>query len=384
MKLSEYEEQIIYERFGIPKVGEGLLEVLFNAGELSLLLHGNDEFAAEAYPKEFVANAYHRGVISKCDESGRRYRISDFYSMLDVFAVSRKDEYDALPKEKRKALDDWYFDAYYDRLEPAEEATKDVVLTLDETLEFIEGQERQAYLNFCDCRMLKGDCGLPTDTCVTYKDGINSFVDRGLSKKISKEEAKEVIRRADAAGLMHTAGMGGICNCCGDCCYLFRAQKRRESVGVWPAAKHIVSLDQAKCIGCGKCTRRCHFGVFSMEGAASGSAGENGISGPGLPSSPYYELGKKYFPKGPGAILGVRIKGGLEAALAVLEKVQIFDYMVNVGDAKSLIVHPASSTHYGHPADEQEAAGVYPDTLRLSVGIEDAEDLIADLTQALK
>ena len=79
---------------------------------------------------------------------------------------------------------------------------------------------------------------MPTDTCVTYKDGINSFVDRGLSKKISKEEAKEVVRRADAAGLMHTAGMGGICNCCGDCCYLFRAQKRRKSTGVWPAAKH--------------------------------------------------------------------------------------------------------------------------------------------------
>lgn len=104
---------------------------------------------------------------------------------------------------------------------------------------------------------------------------------------------------------------------------------------------------------------------------------------PGLPSSPYYELGKKYFPKGPGAILAVRIKGGQEAALSVLKKVQIFDYMVNVGDAKSLIVHPASSTHFGHPADEQAAAGVYPDTLRLSVGIEDAEDLIADLAQAL-
>lgn len=265
MKLSEYEERIIYDRFGIPKVGEGLLEALFNAGELSLLLHGNDEFAAEAYPKEFIADAYHRGVISKCDESGRKYRISDFYSMLDVFAVSRKDEYDALPEEKRKALDDWYFDAYYERLEPAEEATKDVVLTLDETLEFIDGQERQAYLNFCDCRMLKGDCGFPTDTCVTYKDGINSFVDRGLSQKISKEEAKDVIRRADAAGLMHTAGMGGICNCCGDCCYLFRAQRRRGSVGAWPAAKYIVSLDAEKCVGCGKCMRRCHFGVFSLK-----------------------------------------------------------------------------------------------------------------------
>jgi O-acetylhomoserine (thiol)-lyase len=69
---------------------------------------------------------------------------------------------------------------------------------------------------------------------------------------------------------------------------------------------------------------------------------------------------------------------------SVLSKVRILDYMVNVGDAKSLIVHCATSTHYGQPQDVQEAAGVYGDTLRISVGIEDPEDLIADLAQALE
>ena len=108
------------------------------------------------------------------------------------------------------------------------------------------------------------------------------------------------------------------------------------------------------------------------------------VNYPGLKSSPYYELAKKYFPKGPGAILSIRIKGGREAALKVLEKVRIFDYMTNVGDAKSLIVHPESSTHFGHTAEENAKAGVYPNTLRLSVGIEDIEDLIADLDQALE
>jgi len=107
------------------------------------------------------------------------------------------------------------------------------------------------------------------------------------------------------------------------------------------------------------------------------------VSYPGLESSPYYNLAKKYFPKGPGAILSIRLKGGLEAAKKVLERVRIFDYMVNVGDAKSLIVHSASSTHFGQSKEQREKAGVYDDTLRLSVGIEDAEDLIEDLRQAL-
>ncbi|MCR5792854.1 MAG: O-acetylhomoserine aminocarboxypropyltransferase/cysteine synthase [Lachnospiraceae bacterium] len=107
------------------------------------------------------------------------------------------------------------------------------------------------------------------------------------------------------------------------------------------------------------------------------------VSYPGLESSPYYELSKKYFPKGPGAMMAIRVNGGQEAALRVLEQVEIFDYMVNVGDAKSLIVHPASSTHFGHSEEELISAGVYPDTLRLSIGIEDAKDLIADLDQAL-
>ena len=107
------------------------------------------------------------------------------------------------------------------------------------------------------------------------------------------------------------------------------------------------------------------------------------VSYPGLKSSQYHALSEKYFPKGPGAMMAIRVNGGQQAALKVLERVEIFDYMVNVGDAKSLIVHPASSTHFGHTEEELMAAGVYPDTLRLSIGIEDPEDLIADLDQAL-
>ena len=107
------------------------------------------------------------------------------------------------------------------------------------------------------------------------------------------------------------------------------------------------------------------------------------VSYPGLASSKYHALAEKYFPKGAGAILAVNIKGGREGALKVLEHVRIFGYMVNVGDAKSLIVHPASSTHFGQTPEQRAKAGIYDNTLRLSVGIEDAEDLIRDLEQAL-
>jgi O-acetylhomoserine (thiol)-lyase len=106
---------------------------------------------------------------------------------------------------------------------------------------------------------------------------------------------------------------------------------------------------------------------------------------PGIKSSKYYGLSQKYFPHGgPSAIMSIRLKGGLEAAKRVLENVRVFDYMVNVGDSKSMVVHPATSTHYGQPQEAAEAAGVYEDELRLSIGCEDIEDLIADLDQALR
>jgi O-acetylhomoserine (thiol)-lyase len=107
------------------------------------------------------------------------------------------------------------------------------------------------------------------------------------------------------------------------------------------------------------------------------------VAYPGLKNNRCHELAKRYFPKGPGAIMSIRLKGGIKAARKVLEEVKIFDYMVNVGDAKSLIVHSATSTHFGQSKEEREKAGVYDDTLRLSIGIEEAEDLIADLKYAL-
>jgi O-acetylhomoserine (thiol)-lyase len=105
---------------------------------------------------------------------------------------------------------------------------------------------------------------------------------------------------------------------------------------------------------------------------------------PGLPSSPTYGLKDKYLPKGQGALVGFGIKGGQDAAVKFIESCKLFSHLANIGDAKSLVIHPASTTHEQLSVAEQAAAGVTPDYIRLSVGIEDIEDIIADLDQALE
>lgn len=107
------------------------------------------------------------------------------------------------------------------------------------------------------------------------------------------------------------------------------------------------------------------------------------VSYPGLKSSRYHALAQKYFPLGCSGMMMFRVNGSQADAASLLEKVHLFGFMVNVGDAKSLITHPATSTHFGQPKEVLEGAGIYPDSIRLSIGIEDKEDLIADLKQAL-
>jgi O-acetylhomoserine (thiol)-lyase len=104
---------------------------------------------------------------------------------------------------------------------------------------------------------------------------------------------------------------------------------------------------------------------------------------PGLESSPYYELSKKYLPLGCGSILTFGIKGGLEAGRRFIDSVQLFSHLANIGDAKSLVIHPASTTHQQLNDEQQLAAGITKDLVRLSVGIEDVEDIVWDLDQAL-
>ncbi|MDO8588247.1 MAG: O-acetylhomoserine aminocarboxypropyltransferase/cysteine synthase [Armatimonadota bacterium] len=107
------------------------------------------------------------------------------------------------------------------------------------------------------------------------------------------------------------------------------------------------------------------------------------VNYPGLPSHPTYDLTKKYMPKGSGAILGFGIKGGMHAGIKFIDALELLSHLANIGDAKSLVIHPASTTHQQLTAEEQLETGVTEDFVRLSIGIEDVDDIIADIDQAL-
>ncbi len=109
------------------------------------------------------------------------------------------------------------------------------------------------------------------------------------------------------------------------------------------------------------------------------------VSYPGLPSHPTHEVAKRYHRNGRyGAIIGFGIKGGYEAGKQFINELKLFSLLANIGDAKSLVIHPASTTHQQLQPEEQLETGVTPDFIRLSIGIEDVEDIIADLDQALR
>jgi O-acetylhomoserine (thiol)-lyase len=105
---------------------------------------------------------------------------------------------------------------------------------------------------------------------------------------------------------------------------------------------------------------------------------------PELPGHPEHALAKKLLPKGCGAVFSFDVKGGREAGKRFIESLRVFSHLANVGDAKSLVIHPASTTHYRMSDDDLKKAGIGPGTVRLSVGLEDAEDLVEDLARGLR
>jgi len=107
------------------------------------------------------------------------------------------------------------------------------------------------------------------------------------------------------------------------------------------------------------------------------------VSYAGLASSPFHDLARKYLPKGAGSVFTFGVKGGYDAGTRLVEGVRLFSHLANIGDTRSLVLHPASTTHRQLSDEQRLAAGAGPDVIRLSIGLETAEDLIRDLDQAL-
>ncbi|HMB11212.1 PLP-dependent transferase, partial [Saliniramus sp.] len=107
------------------------------------------------------------------------------------------------------------------------------------------------------------------------------------------------------------------------------------------------------------------------------------VSYPGLEGDRYNALAKRYCPKGAGAVFTFGLRGGYDAGVSLVSKLQLFSHLANIGDTRSLVIHPASTTHRQLTDEQRVAAGAGPEVVRLSIGIEDVADLIADLDQAL-
>jgi O-acetylhomoserine (thiol)-lyase len=107
------------------------------------------------------------------------------------------------------------------------------------------------------------------------------------------------------------------------------------------------------------------------------------VSYPGLAGDRYHNLAKKYVPKGAGSVFTFGLKGGYEAGAKLVANVKLFSHVANIGDTRSLIIHPASTTHRQLSDAQKTQAGAGPDVVRLSIGLEDKDDIIADLEQAL-
>ena len=266
-------------KFKVPEVAINLINEIFLPEEIKLVeALDNESFTIsdlkiaflEKYKEEWLEEniklllekSYKRGIINLIDENFREFKLNTFYTRLDIFAMTEPDKYLAFPKETRKAIDSWYFNEYINGLGNEERPSEDRVGTMQEALDYIDSVDKPIWLNRCDCRTLAGNCDKPTDTCISFRNGINTTSHRGWSKPLTKEEAKDVIKRANKAGLMQTINPNCICNCCTDCCYLFRAQKHRNSQGVWPKSDRIVEFTKDSCITCGLCIDRCHFNAF--------------------------------------------------------------------------------------------------------------------------
>ena len=108
------------------------------------------------------------------------------------------------------------------------------------------------------------------------------------------------------------------------------------------------------------------------------------VNYPGLEKSPYHVLAKKYLPKGAGSIFTFGVKGDLNEGKKFINSLKLFSHLANVGDAKSLVIHPSSTTHQQLDEESQRVAGISPDMIRLSIGLETIDDLLYDLDQALQ
>jgi NAD-dependent dihydropyrimidine dehydrogenase PreA subunit len=229
---------------------------------------------SEAGGQSLLQYAYGRGNIQKDRDNPQTYVSSTLYDRLGVFTQYEQDAWQAIPREERAAIEEWYISEFTERQrksmeEEGGEFYRDAVLPIEEAIAEAERQYDENspyYVTPCNCRTTANNCHFSTDTCIARHYGPNSAWDRGHGRQVTLAELKELLRACAKEGLMQTVSpTGHICNCESCCCYEFRAALRLRSRGTYPKTPYIAAYEPEKCVGCGLCVKRCHFGAFALE-----------------------------------------------------------------------------------------------------------------------
>jgi Pyruvate/2-oxoacid:ferredoxin oxidoreductase delta subunit len=289
--------------FGVWEEARPYLDWMVDAQEMALVARMQGRSMTSAGVAELMElpldvasalleRAYSRHVLDRETEGGvTTYWASNFYRLMDHFA--RFGRWDDVPAEDRRRIDRRFLDQFIARhrrsvtrkmqgLAAENALPNDTVLLLHEAEAMVNAAEEIVVLP-CDCRRLGQNCDLPVEVCLWFDDGARKALDRGVGRRLTRQEARELLRSADKKGLMHTGdasallstgsewqtrGLHAICNCCACDCYPFRAAQKLGSKGVWPKSRYVAAYDPARCNLCGACVRRCHFGAFFHDGEA--------------------------------------------------------------------------------------------------------------------
>ena len=223
------------------------------------------------FTQEQLDRGYRRGILNKerTEDGGIRYKAGFFMRAIDCCMRSRRPYWDSIPSDIREKYVFLMQDAEKWIINEPDDLIVEV-LPIEYALDKVKEGEGIFFLQECDCRNYRGDCGKPKDTCLHFpKDIINTQLDRGNAKKITREEAYEVLKRADKAGLIHCFEGNGFCNCCSDCCWSLRQKERCEKEFGFNLREQkyrcnfIISARYEKCKNCGACVSICPFGVLS-------------------------------------------------------------------------------------------------------------------------
>jgi NAD-dependent dihydropyrimidine dehydrogenase PreA subunit len=293
--LDEQRTAAFIRLFDVPPAAVPYLPLMFAESEIALVLSASDgpiDVAAATErlgvqaeeARAALEGAFRRGVFNRAPEEGRYlYTPTDFYTRMDYFATF--EDWEAVPADVRKALDEWMLARYAESVRPNVERLRaglaperspgnDSVLLLDELDAVIDAAHTIAVLP-CNCRRIAGNCGRPLEVCLHFDARAEDKLARGYGKRLTVADAKALVRWADRKGLMHTTdlnwgdeGPAPICNCCADDCYVFRASAMLQSKDAWPRTRYVAVYDQEACNRCGICVRSCHFGAFQQAGQA--------------------------------------------------------------------------------------------------------------------